>query len=214
MQPCPLCAGDNTRHYHTDTRRTYYQCQRCSLVFVDEVARLGPDDEKAVYDQHRNVPDDMGYRRFLSRLADPLLERLPQHASDGLDFGSGPGTVLAMMLMQAGYTMACYDPYYQPDRRVLERQYDFITCTEAIEHFYQPSLAWQQWDTLLKPGGWLGVMTKLVTDQAAFSRWHYKNDPTHVSFFSRDTFEFLAAQSSLELEFVGNDVILMRKPLL
>ena len=54
-------------------------------------------------------------------------------------------------------------------------------------------------------------MTKLATEAEAFTRWHYKNDPTHVSFFSRDTFRFLAQRDGLEVEFVGNDVILLRK---
>lgn len=212
MQHCPLCAHKGVHPYHSDKQRAYFQCAVCELVFVDRDALLSADDEKAIYDLHQNHAEDEGYKRFLSRLFTPLMTRLPQHAY-GLDFGCGPGPVLARMLTDAGHTMACYDPFYAPDAQVLETQYDFITCTEAIEHFYQPDVAWQQWQAMLKPGGWLGLMTKLVTDQAAFSRWHYKNDPTHVSFFSRHTFEFLAAQSGLALEFVGNDVILMRKPL-
>lgn len=54
-------------------------------------------------------------------------------------------------------------------------------------------------------------MTKLARDVDAFAHWHYKNDPTHVSFFSRETFSFLAERDGLEVEFVGNDVILLRK---
>ena len=41
--------------------------------------------------------------------------------------------------------------------------------------------------------------------------WHYKNDQTHVVFFSRQTFEYLAERDKLDLEFIGNDVILLRK---
>ncbi len=54
-------------------------------------------------------------------------------------------------------------------------------------------------------------MTKLVIDADAFKSWHYKNDPTHVSFFSRETFRFLAERDGLDVDFVGNDVILLRK---
>ena len=107
--------------------------------------------------------------------------------------------------------MAIYDPYFAPDPSVLTRQYDFVTCTEAIEHFNQPAKEWGLLLSMIKPGGWLGLMTKLATDAEAFTRWHYKNDPTHVSFFSRDTFRFLAQRDGLEVEFVGNDVILLRK---
>ena len=86
-----------------------------------------------------------------------------------------------------------------------------MTATEVIEHLYEPDKVWQQWLNLVKPEGWIGLMTKLVIDVDAFAGWHYKNDPTHVVFFSRQTFQFLAERDKLELEFVGNDVILLRK---
>ena len=211
MQPCPLCHSEQHGVFVEDKNRCYFRCQPCALIFADPEAQLSPEQEKAVYDQHQNNPDDMGYRQFLGRLATPLVERLPAGPLDGLDFGSGPGPTLSIMLEEMGYNMAIYDPYFAPDPSVLTRQYDFVTCTEAIEHFNQPAKEWGLLLSMIKPGGWLGLMTKLATDAEAFTRWHYKNDPTHVSFFSRDTFRFLAQRDGLEVEFVGNDVILLRK---
>ncbi|EAS62952.1 class I SAM-dependent methyltransferase [Photobacterium angustum] len=211
MQPCPLCHSEQHGVFVEDKNRCYFRCQQCALIFADPEAQLSPEQEKAVYDQHQNNPDDMGYRQFLGRLATPLVERLPTGPLDGLDFGSGPGPTLSIMLEEMGYNMAIYDPYFAPDPSVLTRQYDFVTCTEAIEHFNQPAKEWGLLLSMIKPGGWLGLMTKLATDAEAFTRWHYKNDPTHVSFFSRDTFRFLAQRDGLEVEFVGNDVILLRK---
>jgi hypothetical protein len=115
------------------------------------------------------------------------------------------------MLEEAGHTMELYDIYYHPETSVLEKTYDFMTATEVIEHLYHPDKVWQQWLNLVKPKGWIGLMTKLVIDVDAFAGWHYKNDPTHVVFFSRQTFQFLAERDKLELEFIGNDVILLRK---
>ena len=117
------------------------------------------------------------------------------------------------MLREAGHTVALYDIYYQPDADVLEKTYDFVTATEVIEHLFDPKKIWSQWLNLVKPGGWIGIMTKQVIDLEAFACWHYKYDPTHVSFFSRATFRYLAERDKLELEFIGNDVILLRKPL-
>ncbi|KJG04979.1 2-polyprenyl-3-methyl-5-hydroxy-6-metoxy-1,4-benzoquinol methylase [Photobacterium angustum] len=211
MQPCPLCHSEQHGVFVEDKNRCYFRCQQCVLIFADPEAQLSPEQEKAVYDQHQNNPDDMGYRQFLGRLATPLVERLPAGPLDGLDFGSGPGPTLSIMLEEMGYNMAIYDPYFAPNPSVLTRQYDFVTCTEAIEHFNQPAKEWGLLLSMIKPGGWLGLMTKLATDAEAFTRWHYKNDPTHVSFFSRDTFRFLAQRDGLEVEFVGNDVILLRK---
>lgn len=210
MHHCPLCQNQDTRFYWEDKRRSYFQCQRCELVFVDPSQRLDAAQEKAIYDTHENDPADTGYRRFLSRLSAPLNERLAPNLS-GLDYGCGPGPALACMMQESGHQVALYDIYYHPDKQVLEQQYDFVTATEVIEHLYHPDQVWNQWIQLLKPGGWLGLMTKMVRDVDAFSRWHYKNDLTHVVFFSRGTFEYLARRDGLELEFIVNDVILLRK---
>lgn len=210
MQLCPLCDSTNIQHYHTDKRRDYWQCTCCELVFVAEAQRLTSLEEKRIYDQHQNDPSDLGYRRFLSRFSNPLIERVEPN-SYGLDFGCGPGPTLSKMLEQAGHNVELYDIYYFPDKSVLENQYDFITATEVIEHLYSPKKVWQKWLELVKAGGWIGVMTKLVRDLEAFSSWHYKNDLTHVCFYSRTTFQFLAQRDNLEIEFIGNDVILLRK---
>jgi 2-polyprenyl-3-methyl-5-hydroxy-6-metoxy-1,4-benzoquinol methylase len=210
MNNCPLCQSSESQHYFEDKRREYLQCTQCELVFVNPEQRLDSEAEKAHYDLHDNNPNDEGYRRFLSRVADPILERI-EPASYGLDFGCGPGPTLSIMLEEQGHNMSLYDIYYHPDTQVLDKTYDFITATEVIEHLYQPDQVWQQWLNLVKPGGWIGLMTKMVIDVEAFANWHYKNDLTHVIFFSRKTFEYLAERDQLKLEFVGKDVILLRK---
>ncbi|TKB51050.1 methyltransferase domain-containing protein [Ferrimonas sediminicola] len=207
---CPLCQNPQTHHYHQDKRRYYFQCPRCHLVFADPNALLPPTAEKQQYDQHQNDPADQGYRRFLSRVSQPLIQRLAP-GSQGLDFGCGPGPTLSLMMEEAGHSMAIYDPYFFPDRAPLRQHYDFVTCTEAIEHFYRPGREWPLLLGLVRPGGTLALMTKLVKDKQAFANWHYKNDPTHVSFFSQATFSYLAERDGLTLEFIGNDVVLLQK---
>ncbi|WP_185759737.1 class I SAM-dependent methyltransferase [Vibrio pectenicida] len=210
MDHCPLCSSSRLQYYYEDKHRAYLQCQQCDLVFVNSVQRLDAKAEKAHYDLHENDPNDGGYRTFLSRVADPVIKRIESN-SEGLDFGCGPGPTLSLMFEEQGHKMSLYDIYYYPDTEVLERTYDFITATEVIEHLYHPGRIWQQWLNLVKPGGWIGLMTKMVIDVEAFARWHYKNDPTHVVFYSRNTFEYLAERDKLKLEFIGNDVILLRK---
>ena len=67
---------------------------------------------------------------------------------------------------------------------------------------------------MLRRDGWLGIMTKLVLDKTAFCKWHYILDMTHICFYSRSTFEYLAKLFNAELEFVENDVILFKKKFL
>lgn len=207
---CPLCEIRQVQLFWRDQQRSYLRCDQCSLVFVPRDYHLSPDAEKAEYDHHRNDPGDLGYRKFLSRLFEPLCDRLPAEAK-GLDFGSGPGPTLAPMFVEAGFDMAIYDPFYAPDRSVLQNPYDFISCSEVVEHFHSPGRELQTLWELLDVEGWLGLMTKLVIDQQAFSRWHYKNDPTHVAFFSQETFVYLARKWDARLEFIAPDVILLQK---
>lgn len=211
MMVCPLCTSRQTLPYHRDARRDYHQCQRCELVFVPSAQRLSREAEKAVYDRHDNSPNDAGYRRFLSRLYDPLHQRLAPGAR-GLDFGAGPGPTLSVMFEEAGHPMAIYDPFYAPATLTLAHCYDFITASEVVEHLYEPGRELERLAGMLKPDGWLALMTKRVTSKEAFPRWHYIRDPTHVSFFSESTFVWLAQHLQLSLTLPAADVALLHKP--
>lgn len=167
--------------------------------------------ERHEYDLHINSPEDEGYRHFLNRLLEPMNATLPP-GSSGLDFGSGPGPTLSLMFKQAGHRVSIYDKFYAPDSTVFEQPYDFITATEVVEHLQQPITELERLWHCLKPGGVLGIMTKLALDRERFAHWHYKNDLTHISFFSRESFEWLSLHWEADLQFIANDVILLHKP--
>lgn len=206
---CPLCQQSAGKPFFQDSR-DYFRCTNCALVFVLPDQFLSPAAEKAVYDQHQNSPDDLAYRRFLGRLFEPVSQRIAPHSS-GFDFGSGPGPTLSVMFTEAGHTMRIYDPFYAPDTTPFQQQYDFITTSEVVEHLHQPRQELDRLWACLKPNGVLGIMTKRVEDRDAFSRWHYKNDPTHVCFFSTETFAWLADYWGAELTVCGKDVVVFRK---
>lgn len=206
---CQLC-GATTKNYHQGRNRSYFQCQNCSLVFVSPSEFVPPETEKEVYDLHQNSSIDAGYRKFLSRLVDPLKEKLPA-GSVGLDFGSGPGPTISVMFAECGYPMEIYDKFYAPDDAVLEKKYDFITATEVVEHLRSPGQTLQRIWKLLHPGGFLGIMTKMVISCEAFAKWHYKEDETHVCFFSKETFVWLGQQWNTVPVFWGKDVIIFEK---
>ncbi|HEY9150376.1 MAG TPA: class I SAM-dependent methyltransferase [Gammaproteobacteria bacterium] len=208
---CPLCAGA-AAEFCADRRRRFYRCDRCELVFADPASHLDTEGEKAVYDLHCNDPADARYRTFLARLSEPLCERL-RPGMQGLDYGCGPGPTLGLMLREAGMHMCEYDPVYRPDETVLQRQYDFVTCTEVVEHFRDPGADWPRLARLVRPGGWLGVMTWLMdsADARAFHTWGYKGDPTHVAFYSPATLEWLGRELGFEVWRLDERVILMRR---
>ncbi len=209
---CPLCLSADLSHFYSDARRHYQRCQRCQLVFVDSRQHLPLAEEKAIYDLHQNALDDPGYLSFLSRLAEPLLARLPAN-SQGLDFGCGPGPALAELCKSAGHRVKLYDPFFANFPEHLQQTYDFILATEVVEHLREPRCEFATLFGLLKPGGWLGIMTKLVKNAEAFAKWHYKNDQTHIAFFSQASFNWLAAHYDCQIEFIGTDVIILQRNL-
>ncbi len=218
--PCPLCSTPSPSLFFEDSRRPYFQCQTCGLIFVPSAHYLSPHEEKARYDTHQNDPHDPGYRRFLARLQVPLVQLLERDKHQawsrelgprGLDFGSGPGPTLSVMLEESGCTMSLFDRFYANDPSVLQESYDFITATEVVEHLHEPGRECDRLWGCLKPGGYLGIMTKRAGDRKAFATWHYIRDLTHVCFFSRATFVWLARRWSASVRFIGNDVVILQK---
>ena len=207
---CPLCSYRLCSEYFQDKRRQYFQCQRCYLVFVNPRQRLTAAQEKSEYDLHQNNADDPAYRTFLSRLSNPMLERI-NTGDAGLDFGCGPGPTLSLMFTELGFDMEIYDVFYFDNQAVLEGRYEFITATEVLEHLFEPGMEIERLWRLLVEGGRFGVMTKLLTSLESFSRWHYKNDQTHVCFYSRETFQWLSKHLDAGLEFIGKDTIILSK---
>jgi 2-polyprenyl-3-methyl-5-hydroxy-6-metoxy-1,4-benzoquinol methylase len=111
--------------------------------------------------------------------------------------------------------MRDYDPYFADDPTALTQSYDFITCSETAEHFHRPAESFALLDCLLRPGGWLGLMTNLRPgngNAADFARWHYVRDPTHVCFYSLETMAWLAAHFGWTASHPVANVVLMAKP--
>jgi hypothetical protein len=189
----------------------YWRCGACAATFLAATQRPGRQAEREHYQLHENDPADARYRRFLNRLARPLLERLPpgQH---GLDYGCGPGPALAQMLGEAGHQVELYDPFFFPGRSALSRSYDFITCTETAEHFHRPAEEFARLTAMIRPHGWLAIMTCFQADDGRFADWHYRRDPTHVVFYREETFRFVARQYGWRCEIPAKDVVLMRRP--
>lgn len=207
---CPLCEAP-AAHVLTVDRRDYHRCPTCQARFLDPAQHLSRAAEHAHYLHHENDPDDPHYRRFLSKVADPLIARLAP-ASRGLDYGCGPGPALAAMLREAGHDVALYDPFFASDPAPLGATYDFVTCTEVAEHFRHPAQDFAKLRSLVRPGGWLAVMTCFQAEDAQFADWHYRKDPTHVIFYRARTFRHLADAWGWTCEVPVKDVVLLQRP--
>lgn len=207
---CPLCGSHDELERLTAFGREFVECALCRLTYLLPSHLLPDDDERARYETHRNDPADAGYRAFLERLRAPLVKRL-EPGDEGLDYGSGPGPALSVMLEESGFPTAIYDPFFADDPVVLRRWYDFITCTETAEHFHHPGAELDRLDRLLRPGGWLGIMTTPRSDDTDFRSWWYARDPTHVCFYRLETMRWIAERFAWDLEQEAPTVFLFHK---
>ncbi|MCF3975066.1 class I SAM-dependent methyltransferase [Paracoccus salsus] len=208
---CVVCEHGILAPFARIDARDYLRCGDCAATVLDQRLRLSRADEHAHYLHHENDPHDPRYRAFLSRLATPLMARLDAGAR-GLDYGCGPGPALAAMLSEAGHQVALYDPFFAPDSGPLAGIYDFVTCTEAAEHFHAPAAEFARLRGLVRPGGWLALMTAFQTEDERFAGWRYRKDPTHVVFYREQTFRHLARAWGWACEVPEKDIVLMRRP--
>lgn len=181
MQSCTVCGSKLIKPFYTSDSLKYWSCNLCETKFLDKEHYINKYAEKKRYLEHENSIDDEGYRAFLSKLANPLKNKINKD-SKGLDFGCGHGPALADIFIKDKYSMDLYDPFFFPNEEIFSKTYDFITCTETAEHFFNPNKEFDLLDKLLKKDGWLGVMTCFLTTNEAFDSWHYRRDPTHVVF--------------------------------
>jgi len=207
---CIVCKSDLVSVYKIIDSKKYWDCKFCSAVFLDKDHRLEPALERERYLLHENRIDDKAYRDFLSKLANPLKEKLSKK-SEGLDYGCGEGPALVDIFTSLGFKMNLYDPFFFPDKDIFLKKYDFITCTEVIEHFYYPFKEFVFLDSLLVKEGWLGIMTSFLPKDELFKNWYYRKDPTHVVFYTKETFEVIASQRNWGLEIESKDVVLFYK---
>ena len=210
IQDCIVCSSNLVESFQTSDNLNYWHCNSCGAKFLDSKHHIDKDSEKKRYLEHENIIEDEGYRNFLSKLSNPLIGKINTSAK-GLDFGCGHGPALADIFIKNKYSIDLYDPFFFPNKEIFSKTYDFITCTETAEHFFNPKKEFDLMNALLKKDGWLGVMTCFLTTHDAFDSWHYRRDPTHVVFYAEKTFEVIAKQRDWNCEIVAKDIVLFNK---
>ncbi len=202
---CLLCLAESS-FFALYRNIGYYRCGKCLAIFMAPRFHPSPEREKARYETHNNDINDPGYREFVRPLVNTVTAGYGPK-STGLDFGAGTGPVAATILGEQGYDTELYDPFFFNDTALLEKKYDYIICSEVIEHFHQPRTEFMLLRSLLKPGGNLYCMTWIYSDDIEFMRWRYKDDDTHVIFYHHESLRWIKDNFRFESVSINNRII-------
>jgi 2-polyprenyl-3-methyl-5-hydroxy-6-metoxy-1,4-benzoquinol methylase len=178
------------------------------LIFKKPTDFLNWDEQKLRYDQHENSIDNPGYKEFFEQLLKPLRTFIKSGQS-GLDWGAGPGPVLSQLLTAEGLQMQIYDPVYQPVKPV--GLFDVITSTEVLEHFQEPAASLKEIGSHLKSQGIFAGLTQFHQGPEKFANWWYAKDPTHVVFYSEETFRWWADVNDYKILKLASPVFIFQK---
>jgi len=186
-EKCPLCNTKSPMFY--EDRQRYCRCPECRAVFVVEEDLPQRDEERQRYEMHDIDTEDEGYRTFVSPITEAIQKDFTA-THKGLDFGAGRSAIIAVVLRESGYDVLNYDPYFHNYPQYLQAEYDYISSCEVIEHFYKPYREFKRLREMLREGGRLYLMTDMY-DERDFASWYYKNDPTHVFLYTKETFAWI-----------------------
>jgi len=216
MISCKICSSKVRPIYDQQYDHNYYCCDNCEFIFLDESRIIPSEQEKKEYSFHQNSFDNQGYvkmfREFIAKAIQPYKSQIKK----ALDFGSGPGPVLAELLRQEGFETDVYDKYFSPDKVYLNKKYDLITATEVFEHLKDPLATLKLLKAHLNKNGILAIMTLFhQNDDEHFKNWWYRRDSTHISFYTPKTFEYMANLLGMKVLIVAgkNICVLGYKPL-
>jgi len=203
---CPLCNSISEMFYE-DTQR-YCRCPQCRAIFVIKEDLPKSDAEKERYELHDTDTEDAGYRKFVAPITENILKDFSLDAK-GLDFGAGTSAIISAILREHNYNIKNYDPYFHNFPTLLEEKYDYISSCEVIEHLYKPAEEFRRLREMLREGGKLYLMTDIY-DERDFGSWYYKNDPTHVFLYTKDTFAWIKEQYGFKELLIEKRLVVLR----
>ncbi len=212
---CPLCESSSRRFLIADTRE-YWLCRLCRLIFVPASFHISKEEEIERYLEHENSLQNEGYvNMFRTKIS--LMRNACPKIHKVLDYGCGYEPVLKTLLSREGYQVDGYDPNFFSNGQS-RADYDLVISTETFEHFREPRKELDRILGLLTDRGHIAVMTRFYPwengepSRPAFKKWYYRRDPTHIAFYTNETFAWIAQTHEMEIIFNNNkDFVIFRQ---
>ncbi len=230
---CIFCKNSHITQKNIHSR-TYFHCIKsksggCGGFFLHSDCFSTTSEQKQRYLLHSNDlgfhGEHNGYRTYLERYVETVLcyERTKKEEKSIyslFDYGSGPTPALVQLLKEYNCKFVFkndvkikhWDPFFYPDGDFFENGADIVFCLEVIEHFENPLEGFRGLAKSCAQGGLIAIQTQLAPNTFEdFEKWWYKEDSTHVSFYTLNSIEECAKQVGLHFEDAKNGVFFLRK---
>lgn len=213
VKECRLCANPKTEQWTDNKGKIYHYCSSCGIIQLDTTHFLSATEEKERYIRHNNTPGNTGYIAYLNNFIDSAVIPSVESGGEILDFGSGPVPVLSELLTARGFPTISFDPFFTDNTDWKNKSFDAIVAVEVFEHLHHPEIIIPRIRKILKTEGYLIIRTLLHDeDHKSFMKWWYREDGTHVSFYSRKTIEYICSRWNFILKQIeGNCEITLKK---
>jgi len=199
---CKICKKQTEIFFDDTMRSNFFHCKECEFIFKDEEKIVSNERELKQYLQHNNSEESPGYKEMFEDFISKCVTPYKKNIKNVLEFGCGPGPVLAKMLENESLKVDRYDKFFYPDTVYESKTYDLITSTEVIEHIKDPMNTMKLFNRHLVKNGYLSLMTQFHSNSRTdFLKWWYRRDPTHISFYRPKSFEVLAEIFGFEILF-------------
>lgn len=188
----------------SDVLVPYYQCKNCGFVFSNFMDSWSLKDfREKIYNEDYHKADgalpgfeNAGRRQTVSYQNGLRLVSLLK-GGEGvirvLDYGSGgdPGDT-GLALMDAGFHVTSYEPYFSDSAINVNGKFDFIYLIEVIEHCHELDEVCHFLNEHLSDGGLIHIQTLLhpyPSPDNILGSWYISPRNGHISIF---TFQALA----------------------
>ncbi len=170
---CMICSANSRHERFNSYRGTVYQCDTCTMYYVDDQNTTAAGQEKLFY----STIDEVSYRRYFEPFRSGqyryVLRRLGAPVGASLiDVGASYGWMVSVG-RELGFDSVGLEPGDAPYDEALrgrmfrasledycrsaDRRFDVVTIWHVLEHLREPAAAVKQMSSLLDKGGTLVV---------------------------------------------------------
>lgn len=190
-----------------DEKFKVWRCPDCQTIHCLDVVDLNYYYSKYPFDEAKLVwPLRIFYGNLLRQLTKHGFSQ--QHSF--LDYGCGVHGLFVEYLRERGFTNAYgYDPYAPEDGlgdrdTIKNRQFDYISTQDVIEHVEDPNAFLEDLDRLAAPGGYILVGTPDAANidikrPDVADHCYLVHAPYHLHIYTREILETLGRKQGWEV---------------